>query len=238
MLHRVGIWAWLALATALGAEARGEDRFYVVVFGSQTRPKRLRDTHTWATFVRVSGDPADPDAHEVYQHTISWLPATLEIRTWRPHPEPGVNLDLAPTLDLVQSKGEGVTAWGPLEIGPEVYRRSLDVWSILLSGRVQYRAISTQYNLLISDCIHAVAAVDPQFGRDHYPLIRVGKPASRHIARQVVLRGAYDQDRADASWLIPRLGLIGRGIEWVPGPAIPERPCALCRIPEAGAIAP
>ena len=65
-------------------------------------------------------------------------------------------------------------------------------------------------NLLISDCIHAVAAVDPIFGREHYPLIRIGKPASRYIAREIMTRGparGIEQERYDNSWLIPRLGL-------------------------------
>ena len=50
-----------------------------------------------------------------------------------------------------------------------MYERSLRVKAILDSGEAQYRAISTPRNLLISDCIHAVAAVDPVFGRGHYP---------------------------------------------------------------------
>ena len=71
----------------------------------------------------------------------------------------------------------------------------------------RYRAISTPENLLVSDCIHAVAAADPVFGRGHYPLIRIGKPASRYIARQIMTRSPFDQTLFDNSWLIPRLGL-------------------------------
>jgi hypothetical protein len=186
----------------------------------------------------VSGDPADPDAREVYQHTISWLPATLEVRPWRLRPEPGVNLDLASTLDFVQGRGERVAAWGPLEIGPEVYQRSLEVWSSLLSGRALYRAFGSRDDPPIRECLHAVAAVGPEFGRHHLPLIRAGVPAGRYVAREVLLREASGRGGPDASWLIPRLGLAGRGIEWVPGPAIPQHPCVLCYIPEAGAIAP
>ena len=91
-----------------------------------------------------------------------------------------MNLDLYQTLDAVYHDREHVTMWGPFRILPQVYERSLRVKAILDSGRAEYRAISTPRNLLISDCIHAVAAVDPIFGRGHYPLIRIGKPASRY----------------------------------------------------------
>ena len=83
-----------------------------------------------------------------------------------------------------------------------VYERSLRVQAILDSGAAKYRAISTPRNLLVSDCIHAVAAIDPIFGRGHYPLIRIGKPASRYIARQIMTRSDFDQWQRDNAWLI------------------------------------
>jgi hypothetical protein len=52
----------------------------------------------------------------------------------------------------------------------------------------EYRAISTPRNLRVSDCIQAVAACDLVFGRGHYPMILVGKPASRFTARQVMVQ--------------------------------------------------
>ena len=127
-----------------------------------------------------------------------------------------MNLDLYQTFDAVYHDREHVTVWGPFQILPQVYERSLGVKAILDSGRAEYRAISTPRNLLISDCIHAVAAVDPDFGRGHYPLIRVGKPASRYIARQFMTRSLFDQYQTGASWLIPRLGLDRYPIEVVP----------------------
>ena len=54
--------------------------------------------------------------------------------------------------------------WGPLRIQQVVYERSLGVKGILDSGVAEYRANSTTRNLLVTDCIHAVAAVDPVFG--------------------------------------------------------------------------
>jgi hypothetical protein len=128
--------------------------------------------------------------------------------------------------------GESVTMWGPFVTDPSVYQRSLWVLSIIASGAPQYRAIDTPRDLLISDCIHAVAAVDPVFGRGHYPLIRIGKPASRFIARQIMTRSPYDQYLYDNRWLIPRLGLDRYPITVVPPQCIPKRNCFLCLGPD------
>jgi hypothetical protein len=230
---RPAIIALLGLALALTAgETRGEEFYYVIIFGSQSKPKLLQYTHTWATFIRAVGEGPDANSYSVYQHTISWLPQSLDVRTWTILPEPGVNLDLYQTLDAVYRDREHVTMWGPFRILPQVYERSLEVKAILDSGRAEYRAISTPRNLLISDCIHAVAAVDPVFGRGHYPLVRIGKPASRYIARQFMTRSVFDQYQTEASWLIPRLGLDRYPIEVVPPQQIPRRGCVLCLRPD------
>jgi hypothetical protein len=203
-----------------------------MIFGSQTSPKQLRYTHTWATFVRAVGEGPDVRNYALLVHTISWLPQTLEVRVLRPWPEPGVNLDLEQTLRAMYANGEYVTMWGPFVMAKPVYERSLRVLQILNSGAPRYRAISTPRNPLVSDCIHAVAAIDPVFGRGHYPLIRIGKPASRFIARQVMTRSVFDQYAYDNNWLIPRLGLNRYPIEFIPPQRIPKRNCYLCRIPE------
>ena len=119
--------------------------------------------------------------------------------------------------------------WGPFVSHKELWERSLMVRGVLEGGRAQYRAISTRGNLLISDCIHAVAAVDPVMGREHYPLVRIGKPASRYIAHEIMQRSFFDQYQYDASWLIPRLGLDRYPIEIVPPRAIAKTPCGLCK---------
>ena len=227
LLAAVGI----ILATS-GAETSAADYYFAMVFGSQSKPKLLRYTHTWATFIKASGGGPDLSTYALQVHTISWLPATLDVKTWTPFPEKGMNLDLYATLDAVLKNEEHVTIWGPFVTGAQVFERSLRVASILESGRAEYRAISTPRDLLVSDCIHAVAAVDPVFGRGHYPLIRVGKPASRYIAREVMTRSVYDQYLFDNAWLIPRLGLDRYPIEIVPPRAIPKKRCALCRLPD------
>ena len=73
--------------------------------------------------------------------------------------------------------------------------------------------------------------MDPVFGRNHYPLVRIGKPASRYIAHELVQRSVYDQYQYNSAWLIPRLGLDRYPIEVVPPQAIAKAPCGLCKHP-------
>jgi len=236
-MRRTGPGIVVALAALIGPAGAAEaaEHYFGLVFGSQSHPKRLRDTHTWATFVRAVGEGPDPGGYQLFVHTISWLPRTLEVKVWRPWPEPGVNLDLDATLRTVLAGDQRVTLWGPFLITPEVYWRSLRVKHVLESGAAEYRAISTRYDLLVADCIHAVAAADPVFGRDHYPLIRVGVPASRFLAREVMVRSREDQgidQRAfDHRWLLPRLGLDRYPIAVIPPQQIPLRSCVFCRCP-------
>jgi len=70
------------------------------------------------------------------------------------------------------------------------------------------------------------------FGRRHYPLIRIGKPASRYLSRQIATRSIYDQRIHNNAWMIPRLGLDRYPIEVVSPQQIPDRNCVLCMIPE------
>lgn len=231
--HALWLLGLVVFSLAFSARpARAEVRYFAMVFGSQSHPKLLRYTHTWATFIRATGEGPDVSKYALEVNTISWLPATLEVKVWRPWPEPGVNLDLYQSLRAVYAHRESVTMWGPFIINEEIYNRSLGVLRIIASGAPQYRAISFPRTLLISDCIHAVAAVDPVFGRDHYPLIRIGKPASRYIARQVMTRSPIDQTLYDNSWLIPRLGLNRYPIEVIPPRCIPKRNCVLCACPD------
>lgn len=220
------------LLAASGARVRAAEWYYVMVFGSQSSPKALRYTHTWATFVKAEGEGTDPSAYTLSENTISWLPRTLDVRVLAIHPETGVNLSLEDTLRVVHGTRQDVMMWGPFIIRKELYDRSLWVRSILESGQAQYRAISTSRDMLVSDCIHAVAAVDPVFGRDHYPLVRIGIPASRYIARQVVVRSVHDQASHDSSWLVPRLGLDRYPITVVPPSRIPRKNCGLCLCPD------
>jgi hypothetical protein len=205
-----------ALGTlGISRPAKAGDRFYVLIFGSESDPKKLRNSHTFATFVRATGEGADPSTSAVTAHTISWVPRSLDVRINRVHPEPGLNLDLASTLRFVYHDHQNVTMWGPYLITPEIYNRSIEEYNKLNSGQELYRSVDGPINNKISDCIHAVGEVDPRFGRRHYALDKIGKPASAYIAQQIVRRSQFDHSLYDNRWLIPRLGLTNYPIEFV-----------------------
>ena len=182
--------------------------------------------------MKAVGEGPDLSTYALEVNTISWLPASLKVKVWSPRPEKGVNYNLEQTLQFVYSQSESVTMWGPFVMGKPIYERSLEIRQVAESGRAQYRAISNARDMLISDCIHAVAAVDPIFGRNHYPLIRIGKPASRYIARQIMMRSLFDQYQYDNSWLVARLGLGCYPIQVVAPGTIPKRGCTLCIVPD------
>jgi hypothetical protein len=214
--------------TAICASADAAEFHYALIFGSQSQPKKLKYTHTWATFVRAVGEGPDPSNYALTVHTISWLPTTLEVRVLRPWPEPGKNHTLEETFAAVYNHGEHVVMWGPFMIRPEMYAKSIEVYNLLESGVCRYRAIDGPANLLISDCIHAVAEVDPEFGRTHYPLIRIGIPASRYISKQIMKRSVYDQRSMDNSWLIPRLCVDRYPVEFISPQQMPPGGWAIC----------
>ena len=210
----------LLLFLALFAAPRrsvANDQFYVVIFGSESDPKHLRLSHTFATFVRATGEGPDPSTYALTVHTISWLPRQLDVRVRRPCPEPGINLDLDSTIRVLMKDGETVTAWGPYRISLEIYNLSIQEMNKLNSGTELYRAVDGPLNNKVSNCIHAVGDVDPLFGRRGYALDRVGKPASAYIAKELVKRSRYEQTLFDNNWLIPRLGLHAYPIEYVDG---------------------
>ena len=83
VMIRRGGWAWvlaltlMILAVPMGT-ARAGEVYYVMIFGSQSRPKQLRYTHTWATFVRATGEGPDPNSYALESTPSAGCP-----RPWR-----------------------------------------------------------------------------------------------------------------------------------------------------------
>jgi len=185
------------------------ERYFLLLFGSQSIPKQAVLTHTWATAVRVS---ADGNAEAIEANTISWMPRTLEIRPFRFFVEPGVNLDLPTTLQLVADLGQRVTLFGPYEIPARVYRRLLIQKAFLDSGAVGYQG----FDLIGeagrsgngSNCVHALTDTDPSYGRAGYLTATNGDHATRFIRNVLVRRGSITlSDTTNHDWLLPDLGL-------------------------------
>jgi hypothetical protein len=201
-------------------------RYYAIIFGSESKPKRAKTTHTWATLVTATDVPGGEPHLDV--QTISWLPATLDIKPLRFTVEPGKNFDLDATIaESLRTKQE-VTMWGPYEVWHGLAHRFRVQKEFLDSGVVGYQCIDSVGEAartgLGSDCIHAVADMDPTVGRTRYPLIFFGRSASANIVRRLMKAPAIIDPPKTHDWIIPRIGLdrypITRGTH--DGPVTPH----------------
>ena len=215
------------------------DRYFLLVFGAESAPKLPRFTHSWATFVRVgpTGAGMPPD---IEVHSISWMPATLCIRTFRPMVEPGVNLSLHQSVRMAMGYHERISLWGPYEMPSGLYRKLMLQKQYLESGAIGYQCIDTVGESGVtgdgSNCIHAISDGDVLFTRQAYPLTYFGDSASQNILRMLVERRAIPDVKTKHDWLIPLLGLDQYPIcrrEYTPplihgplrfGPFVPARP--------------
>lgn len=193
---------------AISNDSAPGERFYILVFGSERTVRVPRYTHTWATVVKTVEAPGcSPQVAEV--HTISWMPANLEVRPWRFNPEPGRNLELHETNRMALGFREHIAMWGPYEINPRLYRRFLLQKEFMESGRIGYQCIDTVgegSNGSGCDCIHAVTDMDPQFERNYYRLSRFGQAGSEFIVRQLFERDLLVSGETHC-WLVAPLGL-------------------------------
>jgi hypothetical protein len=186
------------------------DRYYLLVFGSETTPKLPRFTHSWVTFVHVPPPvPGQPPVIE--ENTISWMPAKLFIHTLSPCVEPGVNLKMHDSIKMATGYHECVSMWGPFEITVGLYRKLMIQKGFIDSGAIGYQCTDTygEAGLLGdgSNCIHAISDADSLFTRAEYPLTYFGDAASLHILQELVERGAVAEPYATHDWLIPALHL-------------------------------
>ena len=187
------------------------ERYYLLLFGSESVPKRAVLTHTWGTVVRVPPPAADGTPPAVEAHTISWMPRTLVIRPFRLSVEPGVNLDLPATMDLVTGQQQRVTLFGPYEVRPSLYRRALVQKAYLEAGSIGYQG----FDLIGeagrrgngSNCIHALTDTDPKLGRAGYLTAGNGGYSTGFIRDRLVKREAILVPATTHDWLLPALAL-------------------------------
>jgi hypothetical protein len=217
----------VALWQAAAPAARGADFYYVLVFGSQTPRPCPRYSHTFATFVKATGAGPCAEGYALEAHTISWLPADLEVRPAALLSEPGRNLDLYGTLRWAAATEQRVSLWGPYQIDRELYGRALGQIASLESGEVRYKAVDSGCQSdRVSNCIHAVSAVadghhllvlSPGFGEVASYRVGLGfrpwivDPCQRHdwVAARLGLDGWPLLRRG---WEAPRSGPVLTGI--------------------------
>lgn len=111
--------------------------YYITIFGSGQNPLRFKRTHTFATITHLQ---ETPDGPVVENSTISWMPATLNIRPFALRPERGVNLTQEESLRWAESKRLRTSVWGPFEIPERRYYLYMARKAELESGEFAYRA--------------------------------------------------------------------------------------------------
>ena len=157
---RVAWWGAPLLLLLVAGAAPADEFYFVAMFGSQRIPNNPNYSHTFATFVRASGEGPCPTGFTVEESfTISWLPANTIVRTGALLPECGHNFTLPETLAIVLKDEERVSLWGPYRIDETLYNGARWQYSLLQSGEVRYKAVDSFYATdRVSNCIHAVGS--------------------------------------------------------------------------------
>jgi len=157
----------------------GPERTFAILFaysGAQNKPKL---SHTFATFVRTSGEPG---RLRVTDHcTISWLPQSGIISLARPA-EAGTNLSLQDTLDLAEKQGLAMSYIGPFEVRDELFEKAAAQAARLERGELKYKAFDHYSRSEAKNCIHAVSDLCDELGRLSTGTTH-GLPATRLVAR-------------------------------------------------------
>jgi hypothetical protein len=200
----------LSVHELLSIPAPVDERYYVMVFGSQTTPIMPRYTHSWATVVKVTCG-AKGSVTRIEPYTISWMPATLHIHPWRFRVEQGLNLDLHASFEEALRHNERIAMWGPYEMWHGGYTRFVTQKAFLETGAIGYQCIDTIGEAARkgngSDCIHAITDMDPLFDRSRYPLRYFGEAASLHVVQQIQQRPILIRPSQTHDWLLSALGL-------------------------------
>ncbi len=199
----LGVFTTVVLTAFRAGPANEPDKCYMVIFTYQGPNRRPREAHTFASFVRARGKQPSKNAR-LETHTISWLPANLQVALLRLRPEPGKNLGLEESLDLGAAANADIAAWGPFQIRKDLYDRALAQIDRLNTGQVGYKAIDTGFRPdVATNCFHAISDIG------NGPLLNTGL-AYADDATEMVIAHLSDSivDREEQHpWLIPRLGL-------------------------------
>jgi hypothetical protein len=176
--------ALTVLLTAAAGHARAEEACFLALFGAE-RPglNRPRYTHSFAAFVKVTGDACGARPHDSESFAISWLPANGVVRLHRLAPECGRNYGLHESLRLAFAQGERVSLLGPYAIDRELYDRACAQRAHLEGGAVRYKAVDTLYpSARVSNCIHTLSDLGQEPSCLRVARRGWGEPASYFIA--------------------------------------------------------
>lgn len=145
-----------ATATKTGTQIAAATKHYAVVLSYQDAAASAEESHTFATFVKASGDKI------AEQVDISWEPAASggePVCLFPCDPEPGKSYALAESLAFGKTRGRTLKKWGPVEIPDALYAKAAQQLATLRAGKIKYIAIDngTRANGTAINCMHAVS---------------------------------------------------------------------------------
>jgi hypothetical protein len=160
-IQKAGLFAILLLPGIV----RGDELYYMLVFGAQRPVSHPKHVHTFATFVKAIGTGTNLDAYQTECHTLSWIPASFRLKALALHPEAGSVLDLDATLTWTRCERLDVSMWGPFQIEKELYDRAVARIAFLQSGGLAYKLLDHRFRPCEAvDCIHALSDIDQDRG--------------------------------------------------------------------------
>jgi hypothetical protein len=186
-----------------------KETHYMIIFSQEGPGHEPALSHTFATFIQATGSGSDRSKYRVEHHTISWLPASGDVRLLR-RPETGKNFSLDESLRLARSLNLRVSMLGPYQIKKELYLRAIAQVKRLNSGEIAYKAIDRRFRPdIASNCFHAISDIDADNG-----LLDTGAAHGDDASSMVVrhLRRWIIRPQEMHDWAIQRLGLGDSGI--------------------------
>ncbi len=186
--------------------ASGCPRYYFLLFAGESCPYRLRNGHTWATYVKAT--PTAGGGTVVEPVTISWLPADGDVRPLALKPYAGRAWGLDETIRHYLCMPGRVVLWGPAEIDACRYERAAAMVRRLESGAVGFRSLdSITRRKDVMHCVHAVTYADPVLESRIQPLLRPGSPGTERLSHMYLRAGGLVNPACSHDWLLPALGL-------------------------------
>lgn len=185
------------------------ERYYVTLFGGQGDLLRPRTAHTWATFVRTRNSPAGEQVVSV--DTISWLPATLNVRPWALRAETGVNLTLEQTLAFIDTHPRSrVAVFGPYEITADRYQQAMAQKALLESGVIKYHSLGLFGRKAdVMHCIDGVTRMDALWEEKANPSRWFGEAGTGQATRAAVRSGVILSPTVTHPWLLHEINPNG-----------------------------
>jgi len=190
--------------------AQKGEAYFMIIFSQEGPGHEPWLSHTFATFVKATGAGSDKGQYHLEQHTISWLPASRDIRLLRLRPEPGKNFSSEETLRWARSLNVRISMLGPYQIQKELYERAVRQVQRLNQGKIAFKAIDGRFRPdVASNCFHAIADIDTDNGLLDTGVAH-GDAASTMVAMHLKRWLIRPEEVHD--WVAQRLGVSDSGI--------------------------